>query len=337
MNPERQIFAVKTVEISPPTVMAPMAGVTDAPFRRMVKQNHCGLVCSEMISSNGLCQNSGKTVQMVHHSISEKPLSIQIFGAKPDYMARAASMVEEAGADILDINFGCSVKKVVKTGAGAALMKDLKAAAAVIKAVRRAVAVPLTIKIRTGWEPSGNEAVALCQMAQDLGVDAVCVHPRTAGQGFSGHADWSVIRRVRQHVSIPVIGNGDIVNAEDAVAMMKRTGCDGVMIGRGAMVNPLIFAQVRALLQGLAVPKEDTAQRFAAIRTYAGQMSEFYGEDHACRLMRSRLGWLLKGMPRASWFRSAAACLKSIAETHALLKDYEQQLADGFRTKDSIK
>jgi nifR3 family TIM-barrel protein len=337
MSPEKKVLTIRDVEIYPPTVMAPMAGVTDAPFRRMIKQNQCGLVCSEMISSNALCQNSEKTVQMMHHLPCEKPISVQIFGAKPEYMAKAADMVQQTGADIIDINFGCSVKKVVKTGAGAALMKDFKAAASVIKAVRNAVSIPLTIKIRSGWEPSGDDAVALAEMAEDLGVDAICVHPRTARQGFSGHADWSVIKRVRQRVSIAVIGNGDIVDAQDALEMVDLTGCHGVMVGRAAMTNPLIFAQILALFEKGPLPEQSLAARFAAVRNYAEQMFEVYGEDHACRLMRSRLGWLLKGMDHASGFRRAATRLKSIDETRELIGAYEQQLADGFSTNDSTK
>jgi tRNA-dihydrouridine synthase len=174
-------------------------------------------------------------------------------------------------------------------------------------------------------------------MAEDLGVDAVCVHPRTARQGFSGNADWSVIKRVRQNVSIAVIGNGDIVHAEHAIEMIRQTGCHGVMVGRAAMANPLIFSQIRALLQGYPLPEHSPAARFAAVRTYAEQMCEVYGQEHACRLMRSRLGWLLRGMDHASVFRRAATRLKTMDETRDLLRAYEQQLADGFFTNDSTK
>jgi tRNA-dihydrouridine synthase B len=335
MNSKDPAFVISTARISPPTVMAPMAGITDAPFRRMVKQNHCGLVCSEMISASGLYQNSGKTVQMMDHGVAEKPISVQIFGAKPHLMAYAASMAEQAGADILDINFGCSVKKVVKTGAGAALMKDVKAARTVIAAVRSAVTIPLTIKIRSGWDPSGREALALAQSAQDLGVDAVCVHPRTAPQGFSGSADWSVISGIKQRLSIPVIGNGDIRSAADALEMMAQTGCDGVMIGRAAMANPWIFEQIRAMLAGRPAAEADLGMRFAAMRTYAAQMCACYGEAHACRLMRSRLGWLLKGLARASAFRQAVTRVSTMDEVSGLLADYELLLSGDLRSTDS--
>lgn len=332
MNTENLSFAVGDISISPPTVMAPMAGITDAPFRRMIRQNGCALVCTEMLSANALYQNSGKTLQMMDHAVDEKPVSVQIFGAKPHMMAAAAAMVEQAGADIVDINFGCSVKKVMKTGAGAALMKDLNAAGAVIAAVRQAVSVPVTIKIRTGWDDSGKDALALSQMARDLGVDAVCVHPRTVQQRFSGTADWSVIGRVKDRVSIPVIGNGDIRHAADALEMMRQTGCDAVMVGRAAMGNPWIFAQIRALFQGRPAPEPDLEMRFCAMRNYANLMCSVYGEVHACRLMRSRLGWLLKGLPRASAFRQAVTQITGLDEVCALLDGYQRLLSEDFRS-----
>jgi len=332
MNTDNPLFAIGDIVISSPTVMAPMAGITDAPFRRMIRQTGCALVCTEMLSANALYQNSGKTLQMMDHTADEKPVSVQIFGAKPHMMAKAASMVEQAGADIVDINFGCSVKKVMKTGAGAALMKDLSAAGAVIAAVRQAVSVPVTIKIRTGWDDSGKDALALSQMAQDLGVDAVCVHPRTVQQRFSGTADWTVIGRVKDRVSIPVIGNGDIRHAADALEMMGQTGCDAVMVGRAAMGNPWIFEQIRALLQGRPAPEPDLEMRFCAMRNYANLMCGVYGEVHACRLMRSRLGWLLKGLPQASAFRQAVTQVSALDEVCTLLDKYQRLLSEDFRS-----
>ena len=232
------------------TILAPLAGITNLPFRLIARRAGCALVCSEMISANGLVRNSPKTIRMLASTPAEKPLAIQIFGSEPAMMAEAAAMVASSGADIVDINFGCSVKKIVKTGAGVALMRELPQATALIRAVRRAVEIPFTIKIRSGWEKSGQQAFELARVAQECGVDAIAVHPRTASQGFGGEADWPLIAAIKKTVSIPVIGNGDIFCADDALRMLMETGCDFVMIGRAAVGNPWIFKQVDARLKG---------------------------------------------------------------------------------------
>ena len=188
-----KIGAVETDNFS---VLAPLAGITNLPMRLIAKRAGCGLVCSEMISSNGLVYNSGKTIQMLDSVPEEKPLSVQIFGANPDLMAEAARIVQDSGADIVDINFGCSVKKILKSNSGSALMKDPHLAGRILDRVRRAVTIPLTIKIRSGWDPSGQQALDIARLAEDCGVDAIAVHPRTAVQGFRGKADWSIIARV---------------------------------------------------------------------------------------------------------------------------------------------
>jgi len=180
------------------TVMAPLAGITNLPFRLMVKELGCGLVCSEMISSNGLIYQSPKTIQLMNSAEKEKPLSVQMFGAVPEIMAEAAQMIEQSGADILDINFGCSVRKIIKSGSGVALMKSPEVAAAILTAVRKSVTIPLTIKIRSGWDYSGDQALEIARIAEDCGVDAITVHPRTATQGFGGTADWSIIQKIKQ-------------------------------------------------------------------------------------------------------------------------------------------
>ncbi len=216
------------------TVLAPLAGITNLPFRILVKEAGCALVCSEMISANGLVYKSHKTAQTLESAAEEKPLSVQIFGSDPEIMADAAAMAEASGADVLDINFGCSVKKVLKTGSGSALMKEPEKAEAILKAVRKSIEIPLTIKIRTGWDYSGTQAFKIAEIAESCGVNAIAVHPRTATQGFGGTADWSVIAAIKKIVSIPVIGNGDIIVPEDAIRMQNETGCDAVVIGRTA-------------------------------------------------------------------------------------------------------
>jgi tRNA-dihydrouridine synthase B len=231
---------IGSVKLDNPMILAPLAGISNLPFRVLAKKAGCALVSSEMISSYGLVHKSEKTLKMLDSAPDEKPLSVQIFGAEPSIMAEAATIVEASGADILDINFGCSVKKIIKTGAGVSLMQTPEIAEALLKAVRKSIAIPLTIKIRTGWDPSGNQALQIAKIAQTCGVDAIAVHPRTATQGFSGKADWSVISAVKQAASLPVIGNGDIVRPADAVRMQQTTGCDGLMIGRAAIGYPWI-------------------------------------------------------------------------------------------------
>ena len=229
---------IGSLKIDNEIVLAPLAGITNLPFRLLAKKSGCGLVCSEMISANGLIHRSPKTLNMLTSELAEKPLSIQLFGSDPAIMAEAASMVEASGADILDINFGCSVKKVVKTGAGVALMREPELAEEVIKAVRNSIRIPLTIKIRSGWTASAEQAIRIGKMAEDCGIDAIAVHPRTASQGFRGFSDWNVIARLKKKLNIPVIGNGDIRLPVDAKRMKTQTGCDAVMIGRRAIGYP---------------------------------------------------------------------------------------------------
>lgn len=310
-----------------PTILAPLAGITNLPFRLIVKAAGCGLVCSEMISANGLVRHSEKTHRMLASSPADKPLSIQIFGAQPDMMADAAQMVEASGASMVDINFGCSVKKIVKTGSGVALMREPERSEALLKAVRRAVSIPLTIKIRSGWDPSGQQALRLSKIAVDCGVDAIAVHPRTATQGFGGRADWSLIARIKRGVPLPVIGNGDIFSAEDAVRMMAESGCDYVMIGRSAVANPWIFKQIVARIKGNDEPPADPALRFETMRRYLEATVEYAGEKQACLMMRSRLGWFAKGLPHSSHFREAIKRISTESEGRELIDSYARQVA----------
>jgi len=307
-------------------ILAPLAGITNLPFRLMAKQAGCGLVCSEMVSSHGLVYKSGKTEQMLDSVPEEKPLSVQIFGAKPDIMAEAAAMVEAMGADILDINFGCAVRKVVKTGSGVALMNTPDIAQALLRAVRKTIRIPLTIKIRSGWDASGEQALHIARIAEDCGVDAVAVHPRTARQLFSGRADWSIIAAVKEKVAIPVIGNGDIFSAGDAVDMLAETGCDGIMIGRKAIGNLDIFSQVLARLNGQKEADEDLARRFDTMIRYLKASVEYIGEAPACRMMRSRLGWFAKELPNSSRFRQSIKHLSSEKEGIQLINAYRETL-----------
>jgi len=309
------------------TILAPLAGITNLPFRLIAKEAGCGLVCSEMISANGLVHGSKKTLQMLDTIPEEKPLSVQIFGADPSIMAEAAKIVESSGASLLDINFGCSVKKVIKTGAGVVLMKEPERAESLLKAVRKSVTIPVTIKIRTGWDKSGIHAFRIAEIAEACGVDAIAVHPRTASQGFRGKADWSIITSVKKIVSIPVIGNGDIITPDDAVKIQNETGCDGIMIGRAAIGNPWIFAQVLARFRGNESFSVDFAHRFEVMSRYVHESVKYFGEKQACLMMRSRLGWFVKGLKCSSKFRESIKQISSENEATDLLKSYMKFLS----------
>jgi nifR3 family TIM-barrel protein len=307
-------------------ILAPLAGITNLPFRLLAKASGCGLVCSEMISANGLVYRSGKTEQMLNSAPEEKPLSVQIFGSDPGIMAEAAAIVESKGADIVDINFGCSVRKVIKTGAGVALMRVPDQAKALLAAVRKAIRIPLTIKIRSGWDASGREALNIAGIAQDCGADAIAVHPRTAGQQFRGRADWSIITAVKKSVGIPVIGNGDIVSARDALKMLEETGCDAVMIARKAIGNPAIFSRVLARINGEEPVREDLSHRFDMMTHYFKASVDYMGEEAACRMMRSRLGWFTRGVRNSSKFRESIKHLSSAEEGIELIGAYRDSL-----------
>ena len=248
-------------------------------------------------------------------------------------MAQAAGMVEETGADVLDINFGCSVRKVVKTGSGLALMRTPDVAEAVLKAVRKAISSPLTIKIRTGWIGDGSQAFEIAKMAEDQGVDAIAVHPRTASQGFRGQSEWPLIQKIREIVSIPVIGNGDIVTAVDAIKMFEETRCHGVMIGRAAIGNPWLFGQIEALLNGSVALPVTLEMIQAGMRHYLKTAIDYYGETHACRIMRSRLGWFVKGLPHNSSFRESITQITTENEALNHVDGYMQLLAKRMETE----
>jgi len=304
------------------TILAPLAGISNLPFRLMVKSHGCALVCSEMISATGLVRNSGKTLRMLDSAPQEKPVSMQIFGADPVIMAEAARMVESLGADIVDLNFGCAVKKIIKTGSGVALMREPQQAEKVITAVRKAVKIPLTIKMRSGWDTSGRQARELAGIAQGCGADAVTLHPRSANQKFGGRSDWSLIGAIKKEIALPVIGSGDIATGEDALQMIESTGCDAVMIGRAAIGNPFIFSEVIARLKGELPPQADLALRRQTMREYLGESVKYIGEAHACNMMRSRLGWFVKGLPHNSRFRESIKRVTSQIEAETLIDAY---------------
>jgi tRNA-dihydrouridine synthase B len=308
-----------------------MAGVTNLPFRLMERGMGADLVFSEMVSAMGLSLNVGRTIELLSTHQNERPLAVQIFGSKPDVMAKAASMVVEQGADILDINMGCPVKKVAKTGAGAALMRDPKLVQEIVSAVRLKCSIPLTVKIRSGWSPNEPAAVEIARILEGCGVDAITVHPRFASQGYSGKADWSLIKRVKECVKIPVIGNGDINSPADALRMESETGCDGLMIGRAAVRNPWIFRQILQLEKGLPVHDPDLSERRSLIMEHYNFLSDAMEEHRAAFRMRGLLLSYTKGLPGSGRFRERFTRIKDLNSLISSMDDYFSTL-EGARS-----
>lgn len=315
-------FSISDVYVSPPTVLAPLAGVTCLPFRKMVKSMGCGLVYTEMISARALVYESEKTLKMMESHHDERPVTVQIFGAEPDIMAEAAARVQDSGAGIVDINFGCAVRKVVKTGAGVALMREPELAEQVMKSVRKVLRIPLTLKIRAGWDPSGQQAFRIAELAENCGVDALAFHPRTAQQRFGGRANRRLIGDMKKRLTIPLIGNGDIHSADDALSMLRETGCDGVMIGRAAMGHPGIFEDTARLLAGESIQDRSLDRHFDMIDRFVGEMVAHHGEAVACMLLRSRLCFLVKGLPGAVEFRRRLSHITERDQATDLIREF---------------
>ena len=309
-------------------IMAPMAGITNHAFRLMVKKLGAALVTTEMVSAMGLTLEQKKTLTYLETHPSERPLSVQIFGSSPGVMARAAQLATERGADVLDINMGCPAKKVTKTGAGSALIRNEKAVAEIVSAVRLVCSIPVTVKIRAGWSPDEFTAPKIAKIAEDCGADAVTVHPRFATQRYAHPADWSLIRRVKEVVTIPVIGNGDIFHPSMAFDMRRQTGCDGVMIGRGGVGNPWIFSQILQLEQGHTLSQPTLGERRTLIMEHFTALSQRLGEYRAARAMRGPLFWYTKGLPHSSRFREGLNKIRDLESLFTQVDLYFATLKD---------
>ena len=284
--------------------LAPMAGITNLPFRTLAREFGCGLAFTEMISANGLVRKTKKSYRYLLSSPDDKPLGIQIFGSDPTILFEAAQMATDFGADLIDINMGCPVRKVVKTGAGAALLKEPDRVRHILQAIRKATSLPLTTKLRSGWHRGEVRALEIASMAQDCGVDAVILHPRAADQGYSGAADWSIIEEVKNKLQIPVIGSGDIRSPEDACRMIKTTGCDGIMVGRAALGNPWILRDIiRHLEERKGTLPPSGAEREKVIKRHMEMEIDYSGESLGLRNFRKHLLWYTKGVRGGSLFR----------------------------------
>jgi len=305
---------IGNVVVSPALVLGPMAGMNSLPFRLLCRRAGAGLVCSEMVSANAIHYGSVKTKELLVTCGQERPVSVQVFGADPDIVAEAAQHVAAAGADLIDLNMGCPVRKVLKAGAGAVLMRDPDRAVSIAAATVRAVKVPVTAKIRIGWSRKVPCYVELSRRLVEVGVAAITLHARTAGQGYRGPADWSAIARLVEAVAVPVIGNGDVFTAHDALRMKRRTGCAAVMIARGALGNPLVFREAAGLLAGRPSRQVPARWRLAIALWHAQAAILHHGEHTGIRRMKAMACWYGRGMPGAAKFRREACNASTLAE-----------------------
>ena len=317
------------VTIEDPVILAPMSGVTDLPFRRLVKRAGAGLVVSEMIASEAMVRASRQSLKMAEVAPEEFPMSVQLAGCEGHVMAEAARLNEDKGAAIIDINMGCPVKKVVNGYAGSALMRDLEHAKGLITATVKAVKLPVTLKMRTGWDHANRNAPELAKIAEGEGIKMLTVHGRTRCQMYNGSADWSFVRQVKEAVSIPVIVNGDITTLEEAKAALEQSGADGVMIGRGAYGKPWFLRQVMDYLRdGTRLPDPSLAEQEALVLEHYDAMLAHYGTHTGSKIARKHVAWYSKGLPGSAEFRTRIMRIEDPQEARLAVRDFYAPVLD---------
>ena len=313
---------IGNVELANPYILAPMAGVTDLPFRLLCKEQGAGLLCMEMVSAKAIQYNNKNTKALLEIHPEERPVSLQLFGSDPDIISEIAKQIEELPFAILDINMGCPVPKIVRNGEGSALMREPKLVHEIVRKTVKAIKKPVTVKIRKGFDDISINAVEIAKIIEDAGAAAVAVHGRTREQYYSGKADWDIIRQVKEAISIPVIGNGDVVSGESALAMMKETGCDGVMIGRGAQGNPWIFSELLAYDKTGEMPQRPGGEELKEMMLrHARLQMEYKGEYLGIREMRKHVSWYTTGLPNSAKLRGEINAVESYEELVSLLEE----------------
>ena len=319
------MIKIGNVELKNKFFLSPMAGVTDLPFRLICKEQNCGMLYTEMINAKALCYDDENTKKMLRIEEEEHPIAVQIFGSEPEYMGRATEIMNEYPNEILDINMGCPAPKVIRNGDGSALMKNPKLAEEVLKAVVKKSKKPVTLKIRKGWDDNTVNAVEIAKIAESCGISALAIHGRTREQYYSGKADWDIITEIKENISIPVIGNGDVFTIQDAINMLDKTNCDAIMIGRGAQGNPWIFKRINHYMQtGEILPEPTLEEKINTAIKHLGLAVEEHGEYIAVREMRKHVAWYLKGLKNSARVRDEVNKIESYEEVVNKLNMYMQ-------------